>query len=530
MCIEFDKKDLFFILAVLAVSILLVVLIYPRFALMTTDGVLYALMGESLAKGEGLSAYGQPHLIFSPLLSVFIAAFFLVVKDLYLASHLGVIFCGLAAVIAIYVLAKEMVSQRVAQLAASFLAFCGVWVWQYNVAISAQITAGLFAILTVLALWKASNVKHLSSAKDYLWFLIAGVFIGLSYLARPEYFAILPLVLVYFFVLFRKIEISKLLIILLLVVLGFLIISSPYLLFLHKQLGYWSITGRAAEGSMGLSGVEMEKIDGMSGGTAIVAPPEFNKTIFQVLFDNFGMLSKRTLDNLLNAEHNFLNIFGFLGVGFFAFGLRKWLLERRFKEFIIFLVLFSPIIFVAMYQGATPNYLVQFLFIFFILIAVGFWDFHDKIISGFNLRGWRVKTLFVCLISITIFYFFFPALQNYLFLPKDYTQKEFKQMGLWMKENIPNIENETVYSRKPEVTFYAGSRWQVVPDVDSYEQLFSIMEKNNSKYLIADDRYFKDLRPQFDDLLFPEKAPEGLELIKTAEFYDKKVFLYQLEQ
>ncbi|MBI4812179.1 glycosyltransferase family 39 protein [Candidatus Falkowbacteria bacterium] len=582
MRIEFTKKDLFFILAVLSVSILLVVLIYPWFSLMTTDGVFYALMGESLAKGEGLSVYGQPHLIFSPLLSVFIAFFFLIARDLYFAAHLGVIFCGLASVAAIYILVKEMVSRRAAQIAALFLAFSGVWIWQYTVTISAQIPAGLFAILTALALWKASGVKDLPSIRDYLWFLAAGVFIGLSYLARPEYFIILLFALIYFFgvilspsikhrinfsdgshrrensltrrffIAFRMTKgrgvcrfggarAKTLVAALLLVIVGFLVVSSPYLLFLHKHLGHWTITGRMAEGSMGLSGIEMEKIDDVGGGTAIVSPSKFDRGVLQVFSENFGALSKKTFDGLLTTEHNFLQVFGFLGVGFFAFGLHRWLLEKRLKEFAIFLISLSPVVLVALYQGATPNYLVQFLYIFLILAAVGFRDFYDKIVSGFHLNGWpasnasrsnagwRAKTLFFGLISVTVFYFFFPALQNYLFLPKDYSEKEFKQMGLWMNENTPNIEQKTVYSRKPEVAFYAGSKWQIVPNVDSYEQLFSAMKKNNIQYLVVDDRYFKAARPQFNDLLSPDKAPENLKLIKTTEFYGKRVLLYQLQ-
>ena len=316
------------------------------------------------------------------------------------------------------------------------------------------------------------------------------------------------------------------------IILGFIIISSPYLLFLHSNLGHWTISGKAHVIMPEIIGQDYESVDNPideNFNTTSINPLKMESSVSVMFLENFGSISKRFFKGLRDIERSFVQIFGVIGMIFLAFGLRDFILKKRFKELWIFLICFTPIFFIALVvEDGKTNYLIQFFYLFFILIAFGFWAILDDISLRFKFISKKMCIFAVILLLISSFYFFFPLLQQYYFLPDSYKADRFKSIGTWMRENIPNIENEIVLARKPDVSFYAGAKWHILPNIDDYEELFRLMKINNVKYIIADDYYFKQTRPQFIDLLSPEKAPDDLKLMKVISSKGGQVFLYSL--
>ncbi|GAG87102.1 unnamed protein product, partial [marine sediment metagenome] len=71
---------------------------------------------------------------------------------------------------------------------------------------------------------------------------------------------------------------------------------------------------------------------------------------------------------------------------------------------------------------------------------------------------------------------------------------EYKIMGLWMKENIGNIENKLIMLRKAGVAFYAGSKWKGIYYGD-YKGLIDYARSNQVDYLVIDAFTIPRLRP-----------------------------------
>lgn len=523
--------ELIFLSVVVAAVIFCFAVIYSGFSFIGSDATFYSVLGKNLLEGRGFTINGIPHTIFSPFLPFAIAGFLAVFGDLYFAAHLATAFFALISFPLLYFFVRHLTSKRTAVLATLFFALNGTFIWISIVMPNAEIPAMFFGVLIALALFELSYLKDFSK-KGFVWSAILGLAIGIAYITRPEYFFFIFPVLFYLYFIYRKIfSPKKIAIMLLIVFAGFFIISAPYINFLHKNLNQWTFSGRLSGQLLEQSGVDVYKVEDTSSKITsdAVAPPQIKESALKYSLKNLYPLTKQYFDSFLNMERSFMRLWGFFGIMLLGIGLLEFILKKRFKELAIFFISILPIFFIAFaVDKRYINHLVQIFFILDILMAVGFWVAYDKIVSVFNLGKKKAAALLIIASGFMIFYLFFPALQNYLFLPKDYNEKEFRIMGLWMKQNIPNMENEMVITRKPDTIFYSGGLFQIFPDVATFDDLFALMKANNTKYIIADDRYFASSRPQFADLLDPQKAPKELKLVKNFNYYDKKIFIYQL--
>jgi len=100
-------------------------------------------------------------------------------------------------------------------------------------------------------------------------------------------------------------------------------------------------------------------------------------------------------------------------------------------------------------------------------------------------------------------------------------------MGLWMKENIGNIENKLIMLRKAGVAFYAGSKWKGIYYGD-YKGLIDYARSNQVDYLVIDAFTIPRLRPQFAFLLDENRKHPGLQLLHVVKYKDRKTLLYKV--
>ncbi|MCK5633401.1 hypothetical protein KAH94_06605, partial [bacterium] len=379
-------------------------------------------------------------------------------------------------------------------------------------------------------------LKKIFSKKNILYFLFLGVLIGLAYVSRPEYFFLIFPVIFYFFVIYnKKIAAKKIIILLLSMIFGFLIVSGPYFIFLRNNLGHWTISGRFNEIQHHVSGEELASIqqnkqsDKLN--TSVITPPKVKNNFLKTVVINFRTFTERFIENLLGIHTQLMVVFGFIGILFFSFGIREFIVTKKFKDLALVAIVLLPIFILAlaMVDAGKPNYLIQFMYIITLVIAFGIVSFYNEMLNYFSKNKKFVKIIFCFLLLLMMGYLFFPAFRNYFFSDKDYQPKEFKLIGQWIKENVPNIENETILARKPDIAFYSESLWQIVPTGGDLQDLIFVMKNNNIKYISVDDRYFKTARPEFSDLLEPQKVAKDFILIKEVSLKGNRVFLYELK-
>jgi 4-amino-4-deoxy-L-arabinose transferase-like glycosyltransferase len=106
-------------------------------------------------------------------------------------------------------------------------------------------------------------------------------------------------------------------------------------------------------------------------------------------------------------------------------------------------------------------------------------------------------------------------------LPRE--PREYKMAGQWMAENL---EPGLVFTRKPQVGYYAGMPSTGPMLEDSLAEALARAHATGARYMVVDERYAPGaLRP----LLEPENAPEELRLLHDIEpFSGGRVVIYGL--
>jgi hypothetical protein len=110
----------------------------------------------------------------------------------------------------------------------------------------------------------------------------------------------------------------------------------------------------------------------------------------------------------------------------------------------------------------------------------------------------------------------------------NYAPYEYKIMGRWMKENINDIENKIVMSRKIGGPFYAEARYEPL-FYGEYPGLITYAKSRKVDYLVIDQWTIPETRPQFAFLLEEDKKHPGLQLVHTVRYKGRKTMLYKIE-
>jgi len=103
---------------------------------------------------------------------------------------------------------------------------------------------------------------------------------------------------------------------------------------------------------------------------------------------------------------------------------------------------------------------------------------------------------------------------------------EHRELGWWLKENEP--AGVTVMAATPVVSFYATSRFEVLPYAD-VDDVIQYARHKGVDFLVADRAEIPTFRPQLTRLLNPARPHPGLELVKSLhERTSHAIFLYRV--
>jgi 4-amino-4-deoxy-L-arabinose transferase-like glycosyltransferase len=455
-----------------------------------SDGIEYIRATKQIISGNWTGSKAPP------LYPVLIALTSRLIPNFELAGiWISVIF-GTLAIIPVFYLGKNFFNKRVGILSA-LLVVVHPFLYLSSGSVLTEAVYHFLLPTAVLFSWKAFN-------EGRLWnILLFSLFTTLAYLTRPE--AIGYLFVFTFWVLFippphEGRRWLKRVGIICLVILCFLVFSSPYLLLLREETGKWTISKKF---SISLGSLSED-------GTTPI--------------ENFTRTKKITLVSFLKEP---LTVFKKIVFGWFQ---ALYMFQRGFHPLLFLLAVLG---FFWSIRGAFPKngtfYLLSYFIFYFALLLPFFWVWrrYTSLISTLALpwaslgfiglmkwitsrlkeEGWRIKFPALSLLLVLIIIFS----QGVVAQGREHRLVQ-KELGLWMKDHLSR--GGKIMSRLPQEAFYAEMDWVRLPE-EKYEEILKIARLKNIDYVIVDDKVLFSIPD------FREKAKVKGELQELFELQKK---------
>ncbi|MCK4419011.1 glycosyltransferase family 39 protein [Candidatus Aerophobetes bacterium] len=506
------------------------------------DGVGYAISGRNLLSGLGYSYQGSPQLANPPFYSILIGILWLPTQNLEFSGQIVSVISGSLLVIPLFYLTKKMYTRQAGILCAIFVVVCPPLIFgSTEVRVASLYTLLLWAAVAIG--WKALTSRSL------FWSALTGLMLALCYLTRAEAIMLIPIFLLLYLLSFKlkvgvsssiaKSIVSKSV----LLIAGFALVSSPFWVFLYGQTGKWTLSTRGPYTFIGYYGGNWEKDN-----FELAANPEAAQSewLDQGGLLNFVVSNRHQI--LVRWGHNVVSIWSGRDKQTQVLGISPWALRGG----LIFLVLFVSFAFIRFiwtrHIAAKHIYLLlivssSLIYFFFAIDWRYFYPYFPFLLIGLArmttiIQDWakqnvtcgdRAFAKIVVYFPIGVLLLGMSSYSGVLIGKKmNYAPYEYKIMGQWMKENINDIENKIVMSRKLGVPFYGRAKHEPL----YYGEYLGLIEYAKSKkvdYLVIDQWTIPKTRPQFAFLLKEDKKHPGLQLVHKVRYKDRKTVLYQIE-
>lgn len=542
-----DGRDRFlWILFILAIIFRLMFVFFFRFSVSFDESHYLRLGGSLLERGIP----GLLHPYWPPFYPGFIGLVHLLTRNLEFSGRLINILSGSFLVILVYRITREIFGRPEARLSAIFMAFFPPVAFGSTNAMPEALYSAI-GIGGMVVGWKAFQKKN------YWLGLMAGWLWGLSYLIKPEGMGFL---FVYLF--FGGIVVLwnlgkggawKRVVLLVVVLLGFLLLSAPYLVYLRQNMGKWTLSTKGEINQQMESAVYFN--------TGVIEDPFFHLTSdnrylpydMALHFGNVQELTKLQegrerfvsipLSNYIkkyvqnfyhilkySIPHLFTSVlFVLWAVGFFG-----QYYDRSQWGFIVYLVcniFFYWFLVVPMFH-VNDRYLAPFLPLCLVWVGPGCKVCYRWMIGNMEtlfsprcrVYKWRSHLgRGLVLVGVLVFSFC-PELARVVAVKKYDGNMwaepvELKEAGLWLREHTDHPP--VLMSLNKAVDFYAGQYDMRIGASFSYDPLarnLAYARFRGVEYLVFTNRYV-DYFPNLSSLI--EEADQSPEL---AMVYEKTYF------
>jgi 4-amino-4-deoxy-L-arabinose transferase-like glycosyltransferase len=428
------------------------------------DSVAFIQNAEYFANGDFLGGLRHDY---HPMYSLIMAGLYKIVLNMELSGTIISVFFGTLTVIAFYLIGKGIFDQKIAFISSIILAFHPYAV-RFSADIISESTYFFFFISAFgLGFFAITNKKlHL--------FALTGICSALAYLARPEGIGIIIIVASWCALTdclkIKAVWKEKLVSILILIV-AFLIFSMPYLFYIKKETGSWSLTKKKEVSDLAGIGkvldtlkndrlVKEDSDEEENSGGEVIKQKTARKSNFKIHLNGILHIVKK----YISTFHPFL--FAFLIIGVINWTKIKKL--RLFGFYITTIIIFYLFILYRLsitygdiYEYPSRRHLmpIVILAVFCVGIGVhtaGFWILErlqiDKLRSGFRgllKREWIIQ-LIVLIIIVSI-------LLPKTLKPQRVDKLWMKKVGQWVRENSVK-PSPAIFSTSSRNAYYAGGR------------------------------------------------------------------------
>ncbi|MBI4448376.1 glycosyltransferase family 39 protein, partial [Candidatus Woesearchaeota archaeon] len=422
-------------------------LIFSNFMLiMGSDSAGYILIAKKIFFEHHFFAYhfGNYILFRQPAYPILIGIFNLFFNNLELAAKLVSITLGTLIIIPTYLFTKKFYDDKVAIAASLLIAIYPVLITD-SISIMSEATYTLFYLIAIFV-----GFYSIKKESPKLFF-ITGLIMALAYLTRVQGF-INPFVMAgIILVWFRSLK--KFFLYGFPLLIGFLLLSSPFLFYLHNITGSWTPDGHNSFSGgyvpASIEGTFYEEYASRE------PQPEYVSVLQKIFRMNtisgFRQLYEEYLPSLLPVLVIIL-----ISLGMFS---NRWNKQIFFREGYFLVWFFSLSTFYASIWNLARYYTI-FIPIFLIYAAKG------VIMLKHKLKLPQTLIFVILLIS------FIPS---YLLLPQyilgGYEHFEWKEAGEWLKKS--GETNISLLTMKPQIYFYAGSegRFYAIPPRMEYNEI-----------------------------------------------------------
>lgn len=484
-----------------------------RFAV-AFDEVNYLKLGVS---GHLHSLSEVLHTYWSPLLPTLIAFFCNLFPDYEFAARMVSILAGVFLLIPVYFLGKNAYNEKVGILAAAFVAVFPPIAFQSTLIL----TEPLMMLFGTLAVFSGLKMLRQYSAGHAVQ---AGLFAGLAYLAHPLGVGFLALLIawllagcVFKWFLIKPLRVAYLLPIL---AVGFVTVASPYLIYLKKTTGAWTISAKGSANLQMETPLEGEEssfraldasntfvpidlvfhqgsfLQATNGGNNPVREVRLGHFIVKYI-KNFADMLKKAIPEVLTFIPLLL-----LGVGFIG---NAWAPQqgKNVLYLVSFIVFFWLILIPSFHinlRYLTPLWPICAIWIAKGLLDIHAWLSHYLPLTRFSARRKLQPDKLAAVFVIMGFFAlsFLPEFGRVIYLnphSPDYTSDavEQKKAGEWLKKNIS--DTPVIMSRNHAVDFYAGNydiTESVTVPTNSFERVLEYAKHRDVDYIVLNERYLQD--------------------------------------
>ncbi|MEP6959283.1 MAG: glycosyltransferase family 39 protein [Nitrospirota bacterium] len=490
------------------------------------DEPTYLLLGYNLLAGNGFTYSRYPEVHFPPLHPIVAGIFHLLTGDFEMAGNLECAVFGGLLLFPVFAMGRRIYGLQMAWLVAVLLAiFPALTV---NVLYWGSMSEPLYLFL----LYGGLALLLTGLEDDQLgMFAAAGALLGLAYLTRPE-------AVVYFgvFLIFASIwlwnglksRISRNWSALGLFVLPFVLLTAPYIWYLHVQTGQWMISGKInitwkVGGEKDGPGIDRLYNGLDSSGEEInwLSRERFQGNAPLTDLTNPNVLMDRVLKNVLRLKEGFFTRTNFwwgltplVVVGLFK---QPWAKRRvRYEVFLITIILVLMLVFLPfgfMIRFYAPAYPVLLMWTARGALELGGWLqdtvelWRGKSLSNRHLKsvlGWLPAGMTAGFLILTI-----PLAAH-----DSISETEFgnKEAGLWLKAHSP--ADAKVMAEDLAVALYADRRWVPSPNAD-WTRFMKYARARHANYLVVRDSMLDKIRPELAFIL--QKGTPELELLFSFE-------------
>jgi len=533
------------------------------------DEPFYLWLGRNWITGAGFGFMGHADVHHGPLFPMLSGIVYLTTNDMRIASDILYVVLGAALVWPVYGLGRVIYGKRVAMAAAAVTAVFP--------ALSASVlhwgtmTEPLYMLVLYVGLWltarsftglwdlRRETTDARQRSQPWWVFLLAGLFLGLAYLVRPEavlYVAVCGGSYVLLAALHGQLRRLRTWRNLVLFAVGFGLCYMPYAYYVFRNTGAWMVSEKV--GVAYLTGIGLAKGDTAAFDKATWGLDSTGLETFFFSSESYrvSMLDLIVADLRTFAVVLYLNVRRFVTVlidwTLFPYALaplamlglfgRAWTRERTLKELFLVATTLPVLSFILFYIQA--RYIVAMVPVLILWVAQGLVYLGDWLVAVVALiRSGRAdgdrpakaqarqavpghrSVLYAAPVVL---------LMAGLVAIHPYVVDKVTDVGSWrpahrlvgeaLKSQIS--PSDTMMCRYPAIAFHADAQWVPTPNAD-LDAVMRYAEHKGVDLFAIDEREL-GYRPQFADLVRGGPLPDQLELVYVDDDQAEKLVVYRV--
>jgi len=515
------KKEHLILSFIFLIGMVIRILLFRNETFIGIDAAALTRLGKNLIE-YGKYSFGENYnwgLFFPPGYPLSIGLMNLFINDLYISGKLISLFSSILTILLLYLIGKELHSKESGLFIAFIFSIHTAMLWT---SVSAA-TESYFICWFFLSIYLFIITLRKT---NFFVYLLLGVSIGMAYLTRPEgvFLLILPLLSGDKQSLFKD---KKLLLNIGTTLLVFILIASPYLVFLKNFTGRYTLSGKRGYLSVILQeGVSSEEIEYDiaaysldEGKTHLNAfNPYKHLSSVNYIFNNPLTFIQKYLKNLKKAVKAQIRLLLPVLLPLLLLLFKKELFrEKKFWVLILlaflFFVIYPPFLILTRHMFITALLLMMISSVGFAQSKTVLYNLFksSNIRENFFFNFFHEKSKYIIVI-LSILGVILNTFPSHLLAEKDIPIEHMKA-GYFIRNNISSeYEKLNIMHRTPWVSFYSDARFTMMPyanytDVINFAKLYKV------DYIVVDERSSLREWKFYDKLINMDKYTDDIRLI-----------------